>query len=114
MRDTNGRAVALALPSLEESTDVLAMCRRARVYRPARRPVPRLWSVSKETRPMETREKIAEVCDLLRSLLGPKTTPRIVRAFDLAPSALGDFFSDEDDTATITTWFEDEMPFPAA
>lgn len=61
---------------------------------------------------METREKIAEVCDLLHSLLGPKASPRVVRAYDLASSALGDFFSDANDTATLAEGLDDCTPLP--
>jgi hypothetical protein len=63
---------------------------------------------------METKQKLEEVRDILDALLSnPRCHKSVLRAHDQVVSALGDFFSEEDDTATIPLWFEDES-FPAA
>jgi hypothetical protein len=59
---------------------------------------------------METREKLREALDILHALLAGKRSPAtIVRAHHFIVSAQSDFFRDEDDTATIPMWFEDEL-----
>ncbi len=65
---------------------------------------------------METKQKLQEVRDILSAIIaGPRDDWPVVliRAHRLVESALGDFFSEEDDVATLGQWFEDE-PFPAA
>lgn len=65
---------------------------------------------------METREKLLEVRDIIAALLDkPRCHKSLLRAHDLLESAIGDFFSDEDDVAVVSQWFDDEPPpFPAA
>jgi hypothetical protein len=59
---------------------------------------------------METLEKLREALDILDALLASQRCPAtIIRAHRLFESALSDFFQDEDDTATIPLWFEDEL-----
>jgi hypothetical protein len=63
---------------------------------------------------METREKLAEVRDILDALMSsPRCHKSILRARDLIESALGDFFDSEDDTAVLPFCFPDN-DFPAA
>jgi hypothetical protein len=73
---------------------------------------------------METKAKIEEAFEILTEIMRTKRYPAIMcRAHRLLESALGDFFSEDDDVAALGQCFPDhelvgellpEPPFPAA